>query len=413
MFRERSDASGREGRHAAINKRRRTAGATECTDRPPAKFIITVAHDFPPPASGIPPALPVIQVPLSPLFFSFPSLTQTPTSPLALAFDLGGSHVTCAIVDATRVLAARTLDVEAKDGLAPLLPRFAETARAVCAEAGASLTDCAGCAMGLPCVVEPGTNRVLKTFGKYDDCAWLDLAGWSRDALGLRLATENDARVALLGEWSAGAARGFADAVMLTLGTGIGGAAMMGGRLVTSKHALAGANGGHFPLNMNGRKCICGNIGCAETEAATWSLPLVVADFAERRPELAKSSPLLPGAAGGSAPSPLNFRHVFDAARAGDALARAVRDHCIRAWAFCAVTNAQAYDAEIIVLGGGIMRSADEILPPIREHVRQYAFCPWGEITVRAAELGNDAALLGAVPLLQSATAEGGIVNES
>ena len=327
------------------------------------------------------------------------------TPPLALAFDLGGSHVTCAVVDATRVIAARTLDVQASAGLAPLLPLFADTARAVCAEAGVALTDCVGCAMGLPCVVEPGTNRVLKTFGKYDDCAWLDLAGWSRDTLGLPLATENDARVALLGEWSAGAARGFTDAVMLTLGTGIGGAAMMGGRLVTSKHALAGANGGHFPLNMNGRKCICGNIGCAETEAATWSLPLVVADFAERRPDLAETSPLLP-AAGASEP-PLNFRQVFDAARAGDALACAVRDHCIRAWAFCAVTNAQAYDAEIIVLGGGIMRSADEILPPIRAHVRQYAFSPWGEITVRAAELGNDAALLGAVPLLRIGNDEG------
>lgn len=321
----------------------------------------------------------------------------------ALAFDLGGSHATCAVVDTIRVLAARTLEVRAKEGLAPLLPGFAELARELCAEAGVSLADnCAGCAMGLPCVVEPGTNRVLKTFGKYDDCATLDLGAWSRDTFGLPLATENDARLALLGEWSAGAARGFDDVVMLTLGTGIGGGAMIGGRLVTSKHALAGANGGHFPVNMNGRRCICGNIGCAETEAATWSLPLVVEDFAGRRPDLAKASALLSPDSPQVGQQSMNFRRVFDAARVGDDFAREVRDHCIRAWAFCAVANAQAYDAELVVLGGGIMRSADEILPPIREHVETFAFSPWGKIAVRAAALGNDAALLGAVPLLRS-----------
>ncbi|MBV9659101.1 MAG: ROK family protein [Verrucomicrobia bacterium] len=329
-------------------------------------------------------------------------------SPLALAFDLGGSHTDCALVNAERVLATRTLPCDARAGLAPLLPDFADAARTVCAEAGVNFKELAGCVMGLPCVVEPGTNRVRKTFGKYDDTATLDLAGWCRATLdGLPLATENDARLALLGEWSCGAARGFDDAVMLTLGTGIGGAAMMGGRLVTSKHALAGANGGHFTVNMHGRRCICGNIGCAETEAATWSLPLVIADFAARRPELAQTSTLLLDAT--TTPDStdvrlrkIDFRRVFAAARAGDGLAVAVRDHCVRAWAFCAVSNAQAYDAEVIVLGGGVMQSAQDILPPVEAHVHLHAFSPWGKIAVRAAALGNHAALLGAVPLLRS-----------
>lgn len=321
---------------------------------------------------------------------------------LALAFDLGGSHAACAVVDDTHVLAVRTLGLDAKDGLGPRLPDFADAARAVCTEAGVAFADLAGCGMGLPCVVEPGTNRVLKTFGKYDDCATLDLAGWTQETLGgLRLATENDARVALLGERGAGAARGFDDVVMLTLGTGIGGAAMMGGKLVRSKHAIAGANGGHFPINFTGRRCICGGIGCAETEAATWSLPFVVADFAARMPGAARESALPVGTP--DAPRPVNFRQVFEAARAGDAFAAEVRDHCVRAWATIAVVNAQAYDAEIIVIGGGVMRSAADILPPIQEHVRRYAFAPWGEIQVRAAELGSDAALLGAVPLLGEA----------
>lgn len=322
--------------------------------------------------------------------------------PHAIAFDLGGSHAACAVVDEHRVLAQRTLDLDARAGLAPRLEEFADAARAVCAEAGLALADCAGCAMGLPCVVEPGTNRVLKTFGKYDDTATLDLAGWTREALGLALATENDARVALLGEAACGAARGFADAVMLTLGTGIGTAAIIGGRLVVSKHALAGSHGGHLPIFANGQPCICGNLGCAETEGATWALPRVVADLARRHPEAARGSPLPAGAGAAEAGrEQLGFHQVFALAHEGDALAREVRDHCLRAWAACAVVNAQAYDAELIVLGGGVMRSAKEILPAVRELVRAQRFACL-KMEVHAAELGNAAALLGALPLLRS-----------
>jgi glucokinase len=59
-----------------------------------------------------------------------------------------------------------------------------------------------------------------------------------------------------------------------------------------------------------------------------------------------------------------------------------------------------AYDPEILVIGGGVMKSADVILPTIEAHVHRYAWTPWGKVQVRAAELGNNAALLGAVPLL-------------
>lgn len=319
----------------------------------------------------------------------------------AVALDLGGSHATCAIVscDDARVLATRTLEWDARGGLAPRLPELAAAVRALSAETGVRLDSDVGGVMGLPCIVESGTNRVLKTFNKYDDSPTLDLSGWARAELGLSLVIENDARLALLGEWHAGAARGFDDAVMLTFGTGIGGSAMMGGRLVTSKHAMAGANGGHFPVNLHGRRCSCGGVGCAEAEASTWSLPLVINDLAARFPEAARHSALLTGAGTGG---PMNFRRVFDAARAGDALATAVRDHCLRVWATAAVINAQAYDAEVIVLGGGVLAAGEEVLGPVRAHVAGHAFTPWGTVTVRAAELGNEAALVGAVALLRS-----------
>src|SRR5258706_6097009 len=102
---------------------------------------------------------------------------------------------------------------------------------------------------------------------------------WSRQDFGLPLRIENDARMALLGERYAGAARGFDDVVMTTLGTGIGGAAMIGGTLIRGKHAQAGCLGGHLPVLFNGRTCTCGNIGCPEAEAAGWSIPAVSSDW--------------------------------------------------------------------------------------------------------------------------------------
>src|SRR5439155_23768344 len=107
----------------------------------------------------------------------------------------------------------------------------------------------------------------------------MELATWSRDTFGLRLCIENDARMALLGESYEGAARGFSDVVMMTLGTGIGGVTMIEGKLLRGKHSQAGCIGGHFPVLFSGRPCSCGGIGCAEAEASGWSLPAVVNDW--------------------------------------------------------------------------------------------------------------------------------------
>jgi glucokinase len=96
----------------------------------------------------------------------------------------------------------------------------------------------------------------------------------------------------------------------------------------------------------------------------------------------------------------VGFRELFEEAAAGDEVALAVRDRCLSVWCADAVALVHAYDPELIVIGGGVMKSAANIIPTIQSHVREHAWTPWGKVQVRAAELGNDAALLGAVPLL-------------
>jgi glucokinase len=310
----------------------------------------------------------------------------------ALAVDLGGSHATCALVEDRAVLRTRRLTTEGSRGLAPVLPRMAEALRDIVRDSEVASSECAGLAFCFCGLVDHASAKVLATNAKYDDAPTLDLKGWWEKSLGVPFQIENDARMALLGEWYAGAARGFNDVVMITLGTGIGGAAMIQGQLLRGKHAQAGCLGGHLPVLMNGRKCTCGAIGCAEAESAGWALPDVcrsMSGFA--------SSPL-------SKENPITYEHLFRYAAAGDRVACEVQERCLAVWGALTVALVHAYDPEVVVIGGGVMKSASTILPFLQDYASRYAWTPWGKISVRSAQLGNEAALLGAIPLLQGLT---------
>jgi glucokinase len=194
--------------------------------------------------------------------------------------------------------------------------------------------------------------------------------------------------MALLGEWYGGAAQGCDDVVMVTLGTGVGGAAMIGGRLLRGRHLQAGCMGGHIPARFDGRTCTCGAIGCVEAEASGWALPAICREW----PGFAASAL--------SASKTLNFAALFEAARAQDRVAREIRDRCLQVWGAGLVGLVHAYDPEMIVVGGAVMGSAGEIIPALSERVANHSCSPWGTVAGVPARLANHAALLGAVPLL-------------
>jgi glucokinase len=300
-----------------------------------------------------------------------------------LAVDLGGTHATCAAVEGGRILASETV------GLPESLP-LADALSAIAAPLHTlhSAWPAEGIGFGFCGLVDPNRARITSTNGKYTDAVDVDLTQWARGEFGLPLRLENDARLALLGEWYAGAARGETDVVMFTLGTGIGGVAMMGGQLLRGKHQQAGVLGGHTPVTLTGRRCTCGGVGCAESEAAGWSLPLV----AEAWPGFSTSA---------LASGKIDFENVFACAAKGDEFARQILDHCLQVWGAAAVAAIHAFDPDLLVYGGGVMKSAGIILPYVQEYVRRNAWTPWGTVRVAAAQLGNDAALIGATPLFE------------
>ncbi len=306
-----------------------------------------------------------------------------------LALDLGGSHVGCAVVNDGRVLAASRIDTHA-DSITKLLPEIRASLLQVCSAVGIDPKDCKGMGVGVPSLVDRRSGEILSAFNKFADFNTADLRAWSESTFGLPIQIENDASLALLGEHCAGAAKGIADVVLVTLGTGIGVSAMLQHQLVHSRLGHAGCLGGHFIVRFDGRRCACGNVGCAEAEASTSVLPSVAVNW----PNFSNSSL--------ARELDLNFAVLFRAMDAGDVVAREILDHCIAVWSALAVTLVHAYGPQLMLFGGGVMRRDEEILGSVRAFVKRHAWkSSRGSTQIEAAFLGEEAAFIGAEALFK------------
>lgn len=309
-----------------------------------------------------------------------------------LACDLGGTRLKIGVVRDGRVLARTVEPAHSQLGLAPQLPVLKAAWLRLLGGLRLAPADCAGVSVAFPSLVDNATGRILAEYGKFRDAMGLDLRAWAQAELGLPLYIENDARMALIGEWRAGAGQGCDNLVMMTLGTGLGVCALIEGRILRGRHGQAGVLGGHLTVRYGGRRCNCGNLGCAEAEASTAFLR----QLAEASAEWGRSS--LRTAA------TLGYAEVFAQAAAGDACARALREHSLLVWGSLAVNLIHAFDPEIVILGGGIMASGDAILPAVADHVRRHAHTPWGEVRVVPSALGDSAALVAGEWLLREQT---------
>jgi glucokinase len=251
--------------------------------------------------------------------------------------------------------------------------------------------DCSGAALALPFLIDLEQQRVMGEFGKFPGAASVDYREWARSRFGLPIAMENDLRVALLGECSAGAAKGYPDAVMIALGTGIGCAAISNGKLLRGAHNRAATLFGHTTIAFDRGLSRCGNVGCAEDLAST----ATVGDTVRAHPAFSSSSI--------SKEALIDYESVFRHADRGDECSRAVLEQSLRVWSAVALNAVVAFDPAILVLGGGVMQQADRIIGVIKRHIAAHTPGMRWEIPVVASGLGDDAALVGCECLLSQA----------
>ena len=216
--------------------------------------------------------------------------------------------------------------------------------------------------------------------------------------LGDRVTVDNDGNCALWAEWVSGAAQGSQDALLVTLGTGIGAGLVIGGRLVRGANGMAGEPG-HTTVDPNGPPCPCGRRGCWERYASGAGVARMARDAAE-----AGQLDGVLGAVGEDAVA-IRGEDVVAAARAGDPQAQAVLDE-FAWWTALGIANLIAVvDPEIVVLGGGLIDAADLWLDETRRRLPELTVAAGHRELppVVAAAHGSQAAALGAALLAAEA----------
>ena len=309
------------------------------------------------------------------------------TKKQAIGIDMGGSHIRIGLVCEDRIVDSVEFKVEASKGLTPYMSDLKNGIDSLVRKSRGQRID--GVGISFPGLVDVGRKRPTATFGKYDDISEIDLEKWFANNWACPYFIDLDARMSAIGEWKQGAGVGYDSLVMMTLGTGIGTAVINEGAVLRGKHFQAGSFGGHFIVDLDGPSCSCGGRGCIEAHTGSWSIDLQ-----------ARTNPDFSSSALSDCSSSIGYRELFEAADAGDVLASRLKEKSLRVWAAGIVSYIHAYDPELVILGGSVMKNADQVLPFIQQFVDKYAVTPWGKVKVVSGMLLDDSAILGAVQCL-------------
>ena len=307
-------------------------------------------------------------------------------SPRVLAFDAGGTKLLGGVVGGEGEVECRLRRLIAGLSREELIDAFAETA----AELRSAAPDVVAAGFGIPSLIDRRSGvSVSSVHLPLDDFRF---AAKMEERLGLPVAWDNDANMALLAEHRLGAARGTSEAVMLTVGTGIGGAIAVGGRLYRGSSGAAGELG-HFPVDLDGPPCQgnCPGSGCLETLASGSAIAREGAAAAAGAPP---DSPLGRAARDGVA---VTGELVSAAALGGDEVACSVLTTAGERLGVGLTGIVNAFDPEVVVVGGGAIRSGELLLAPAREVVRSRALPGVRErARIVPAALAEEAGMVGA-----------------
>ena len=273
--------------------------------------------------------------------------------------DIGGTTIKVGISVDGNLKHVEKIPAHSSGSLLEKLPDIAQCVELLC-EKFTSQSKPEAIGIAFPSIVDSDAKTITTQYVKFAGSTSVDLSAWAHQTWGIPLALENDARAALVGEWKYGAGKGSDNLVMCTIGTGFGSAAVCNGRLLKGAHYIAGNLGGHMTIDFQGGVCNCGGIGCVETHGSSWMLDQRYGDHPELRQSALRHR------------SQLNFHNVFTHAANGDDLAIEIRDHAIAAWSAAVVNLVHAFDPSLVVMGGGVMKSKDIILPRIQEYVDTY-----------------------------------------
>lgn len=304
-----------------------------------------------------------------------------------IGVDLGGTKMLLGVLDPDSKVLWESREAstgQTEDELVELLVREIEEARGKCPGAAAV-------GLGIPATINHDRGIAVSAVNlPLENLPIRDLLG---ERTGLPVFVDNDATVAALAEHLYGAAKGTRNAVMLTIGTGIGGGLILNGEIFRGSTG-AGSELGHTVIAMDGPPCQgnCPGRGCVETLASGTALGREGRAAAEREPDSALGAMLAEG-------ETIDGKAVTEAAHSGDATARGVFDLIGSRLGVALTSFANIFEPEVFVIGGGVIAAGDLLLDPARRVLAERALPPMKKIPVVAAELGSDAGMIGAAAM--------------
>lgn len=311
--------------------------------------------------------------------------------PYVVGIDIGGTNTVFGIVDARGVvIASSSIKTQKHSKIEDYIDElYTELSKLI--EVNDATDKIHGIGIGAP-----NANYFSGCIETDVNLPWpapIPLAQLISEKFGIPVAITNDANAAAIGEMTYGAARGLRDFIMITLGTGVGSGIVINGQLVYGHDGFAGELGHVVMKRHNGRLCGCGRTGCLEAYCSASGVARTAREFLEVRtePSILRNIPV----------DEITSKDVYDAAISGDKIAKDIFEYTGEILGE-ALADFTAFSApEAFILFGGLSKSGDLIMRPLRNSLEKNVMSPWkGKVKILLSELKEaDAAVLGASAL--------------
>ncbi|MCR5666473.1 MAG: ROK family glucokinase [Eubacterium sp.] len=306
----------------------------------------------------------------------------------AFGVDIGGTTVKMGLFYTDgKILEKWEIPSKKNDANLTLLDDIAEEIKRVMEQHEIDPEDIAGVGMGVP-----GPVGWEGTVYKCINLGWdvINVEVEMKRRCGLNVKAGNDANVAALGEMWMGGGQGYSSLVMVTLGTGVGGGVILDGRIVSGAHGAAGEIG-HIPVRDDEPiACACGKHGCLEQYASATGIARVCREYLKesKEPSVLREC------------NPITAKDIFDAAKAGDAVALKMVEQFAGTLGKALAGVAAVINPQAFVIGGGVAKAGEIVTQSLKEQFRCYAFHAARDTKFVLAKLGNDAGIYGGVKLV-------------
>ncbi len=315
-----------------------------------------------------------------------------------LGVDLGGINIAVGLVDDSyHIVKKESVPTGRLRPFEEIMKDMADLCKKVTEDAGYTMADVKSIGIGSPGTPDVENCRVVYTNNIVNFVDVAVGAELRKYFPGMDVYLENDANAAAYGEILAGAARSLSNAVMVTLGTGVGGGVIIDNKIYAGFNH-AGSEIGHMVITYDGEPCTCGRKGCLEAYASATALISQTAKMIAQYPDSVIHQMI------DHNPENINGKTAFDAMRAGDEAGKRIVEQYLNYLGAGLANIVNLFQPEAIVIGGGISKEGETILAPLRKYVAENSYtCDVPSTKLITAELGNDAGIVGAAFLWKQA----------